>query len=265
MSSLVGSDALKKEIERLKKENEKLKEASIFVEMLKQVTENDEKAALIEALKDESRELINIGTQRLRIIETLEEQEEYQKNVDRHKKKLQKAREKDDTKMIEKYEKKVKTNKKKLKTIGKKLKEKISEVKSEVVSPKKKGFKTPKKSKNRMKAQASTPDQPSDKVLRRVKIFLQEIQKMDGPTKTTWTAFQHRKKKSGRGYTIDEQKADYPKSIEKHLFGGKGGGKDWQKWFMRLREVSVDDPNKWVNNTDIRKLIKAMEKNEDLI
>ena len=47
--------------------------------MLKQVTENDEKAALIEALKDESRELINIGTQRLRIIETLEEQEEYQK------------------------------------------------------------------------------------------------------------------------------------------------------------------------------------------
>ena len=65
-----GSDALKKEIERLKKENEKLKEASIFVEMLKQVTENDEKAALIEALKDKSRELINIGTQRLRIIET---------------------------------------------------------------------------------------------------------------------------------------------------------------------------------------------------
>ena len=88
---------------------------------------------------------------------------------------------------------------------------------------------------------------------------------MDGPTKTTWTAFQRRKKKKWERLHNSEQKADYPKSIEKHFFGGKGGGKDWQKWFMRLREVSVDDPNKWVNNTDIRKLIKAMEKNEDLI
>ena len=66
-------------------------------------------------------------------------------------------------------------------------------------------------------------------------------------------------RKSGRGYTIDEQKADYPKSIEKHLFGGKGEAKIGKSGLCDY-EVSVDDPNKWVNNTDIRKLIKAMEK-----